>query len=234
MVADVHGGVISSMLQEGSAAIPWRVICEGVTFSYGSGKRWEFSRSFEGGLTYQLIGANGTGKSTIGKLVTGIETPNKGHILVAEKSLSQMSAEQKRETLLFVPQEPQWMFFARTFCSSLKTFRKEASVCGTKNRAKDGKMVPAELLKKIRAPVLELSTEDVFLLAILEVCIWDRPVVFIDEYPDFEDQVSQEFVGHVLSYRESQGFVTIIARHIPADIFSSRVQTVQIDSMLGV
>jgi ABC-type sugar transport system ATPase subunit len=222
------------MLQEGSAAIPWRVICGGVTFSYGSGRRWTFSRSFEGGCTYQLIGANGTGKSTIGKLITGIETPNMGHILVAETPLSQMSAEQKREALLFVPQEPQWMFLARTFCSSWKTFRKEASVCGTKDRAQDGKVIPAELLRKIRSPVLELSTEDVFLLAVLEVCIWERPVVFFDEYPDFEDQVSQDFVGRVLSYRESQGFVTIIARHIPADIFSSKVRTVQIDSMLGV
>ena len=55
------------------------------------------------------------------------------------------------------------------------------------------------------------------MLALLELKVWERPVVFIDEYPDFEDVAISRFVRALLKHREKSNYVTIIARHVPTE-----------------
>lgn len=192
--------------------------CDDAYFSYGYAKSWRADCVFEGGSTYQLLGENASGKSTIGKLVTGIELPKTGQIYLDTTPLADMTPIQKRDKFLFVPQEPQWMFFAKSLCDSLKRMQKGAALCRADEKYSDlVDVVPDQLLSKIRRPVLELSTEEVFLLALLELKVWERPVVFIDEYPDFEDVAISRFVRALLKHREKSNYVTIIARHVPTE-----------------
>ena len=55
----------------------------GLTMHYGSKMLFEDSSlSFNPGKRYGLVGANGTGKTTLLRLITGEETPSRGTIAI--------------------------------------------------------------------------------------------------------------------------------------------------------
>lgn len=218
--------------------VAMRLTCEDVCFSYGKGRNWRINREFCGGTTYQLIGPNGSGKSTIGKVLTRIESPQQGVIAVDGRSAGDMTRAELLSTFLYVPQEPQWLFFGESFCKSMRWFNRKSRVCG--DGVGDGADGPGkdeimdEVTRMGSASVFELSSGDVFLLALFELHVWIRPIAFIDEYPDFDDPAHQAFVAAILQKREKSGLITFIARHMLADIGSNNGRTLYMDEMVAI
>ena len=76
-----------------------------------------FSFKFEKGSTTVITGKNGTGKTTLFKIITGLITSTEGKILIDNVNLEQIDREWLRKQFVAVPQEP--IFFEETIASNL-------------------------------------------------------------------------------------------------------------------
>lgn len=80
-----------------------------VSFGYeeGTDVLTNFNLQIKEGEHVALVGESGCGKSTIVKLLLGLYEVRDGGIAVAGKNLSDMTVEQLRQQLSYVPQEPE-------------------------------------------------------------------------------------------------------------------------------
>lgn len=80
-----------------------------VSFGYeeGTDVLTNFNLQIKEGEHVALVGESGCGKSTIVKLLLGLYEVREGGIAVAGKNLSDMTVEQLRQQLSYVPQEPE-------------------------------------------------------------------------------------------------------------------------------
>ena len=87
-----------------SAALEFR----SVWFSYDPDRRVLQNMSFrvEPEETIALVGLNGSGKSTIGLLATGLYDPDQGSILVEGRDIQRMGRRNLRNRINLVPQDP--------------------------------------------------------------------------------------------------------------------------------
>lgn len=67
------------------------------------------SLRLEPGSLFVIAGANGTGKTTLAKLMAGLLAPSRGQVLVDGVELSQLAPEWWRRQLVYLPQEPGFM-----------------------------------------------------------------------------------------------------------------------------
>ena len=80
-----------------------------VAFAYPGSKLPLFeslSLRIEAGQTILGIGANGTGKTTLARLISGLIEPGRGEILIDGINLRQIAPEWWRKQMVFLPQEP--------------------------------------------------------------------------------------------------------------------------------
>lgn len=80
-----------------------------VTFSYGGERNvlTDFDLQIKEGEHVALIGESGCGKSTLVKLLLGLYEIQDGNLFVAGQSISEMTREQLRRLIAYVPQEPE-------------------------------------------------------------------------------------------------------------------------------
>ncbi|WP_419787991.1 peptidase domain-containing ABC transporter [Pseudodesulfovibrio sp.] len=67
------------------------------------------STVIEPGSVVGILGANGTGKTTLAKLIVGLLEPGRGQVLADGVDLRQLSAEWWRTQVLYLPQEPRFL-----------------------------------------------------------------------------------------------------------------------------
>ncbi len=85
-----------------------------------------------------LVGASGSGKSTIGRILLGLEAPDKGAVLLNGRDISTMNSYQRnlyRREVQLVPQHPDAAFNPkRTIGASLKEVFRFHRVCKREER----------------------------------------------------------------------------------------------------
>lgn len=98
-----------------------------VSFSYGDGKSILSHASFKinGGRTLALTGPTGAGKSTIVKLLLGLESPKAGRILINGSDIASYSEAELYSTIMLVPQET--YIFNDTLAFNLRVGKADAS-----------------------------------------------------------------------------------------------------------
>jgi ATP-binding cassette subfamily B protein len=81
---------------------------ENVTFGYNEERKIldSFSMSVEKGTSVAITGPSGRGKSTLAKILLGFYKPEEGKISIDGKALGDMSLEELRNLIAYVPQEP--------------------------------------------------------------------------------------------------------------------------------
>ena len=79
-----------------------------VAFAYADGPSVVRDVSFEAssGRPFLVVGPSGIGKSTIGKLASGLYRPEQGTVTFADRSLAAFDPISVRRTIVYVPQEP--------------------------------------------------------------------------------------------------------------------------------
>ena len=80
----------------------------GLSFSYGGGGRVleNFSMEVKQNSFTAVTGESGCGKSTLAKLLLGFYPPEKGSISLNGRSCSELTLEEIRQQIAYVPQEP--------------------------------------------------------------------------------------------------------------------------------
>jgi putative ABC transport system ATP-binding protein len=88
------------------AAGPPRIEVEGVSFSYGPTKvLWDVSAVIPAGAQAAVVGATGSGKTTLAKLLARLADPEAGRIVVGGVDLREVAPASLRSALVMVPQE---------------------------------------------------------------------------------------------------------------------------------
>jgi len=88
------------------------VSLEDMAFSYPGAKAPLFESvnlKLEPGSTLVFTGANGSGKSTMARLLAGLLDPTRGKILVDGVDLAQIAPEWWRRQIMYLPQEPKFL-----------------------------------------------------------------------------------------------------------------------------
>lgn len=197
-------------------------------YSYDNRLSWYVDHSFQGGKVYQIIGENGTGKSTIARLLTGIEANFTGEICFNEINITHLNDKEKRDTFFYIPQEPYWSFIGDSFCSNMRYFN-----LADKNKLIEGLEDQQGLLEKlIHQSVFEMSSENVYLVSFYESLVWERPIIFIDECPDFDDTPSKNFLLQLLKIRNDKKLITFISRHMSIDLPGICSDMIKIDEFI--
>jgi ATP-binding cassette subfamily C protein LapB len=83
-----------------------------LSFSYPDGNAPLFeslSLKLEPGAVLVVAGANGTGKTTLARLIVGLLEPLRGQILVDGVDLAQIQPEWWRRQVVYMPQEPRFL-----------------------------------------------------------------------------------------------------------------------------
>lgn len=98
-------------LQEGSGLADYqgRIVFKDMAFVFPGRNTPLFesvSLTLEPGAFLVVTGANGTGKTTLARLVVGLLDPARGHILVDGLDLRQVAPEWWRKQVCYMPQEP--------------------------------------------------------------------------------------------------------------------------------
>lgn len=159
-----------------------------------------------------LIGANGAGKSTLMKLITGVETPNRGTVSVAGTQTSDVLPETLAEDIVYVHQNPEDMFIADDVRSEIAHYLEARDVDDVERRVDDViAYLDLEALQDRDGRLLSVGQQRRVSLAI--GLATDPKIVLLDEPTGSLDLASREEVGRTISRADERVETVVIATH---------------------
>lgn len=183
--------------------------CKKVTFFYTKGTEIlsDFNLQLPPGLTL-LLGANGCGKTTLLRLMAGVERPDSGTILINGADLWENEVK-TRSQLVYMPEHPDLTPYA--------TIREIlALVCRLRGQpitAGDSALQETGLTQQMRRTVRELSNGQ-RRRAMFASCLVGNPeVILLDEPLEGMDQQMQQKILSWLKDRRELNATILIASH---------------------
>lgn len=155
-----------------------------------------------------IVGANGTGKSTLLKLLAGLETPQKGKILYRGRKLAQPQPQE----IYYMPQNPKLLFTQDTVREALENNLRKEQNTGIVQRLQE--LIDFFRIKELldRHP-FDLSGGELQTVALLIVLSSEAKLLLLDEPTKGMDPVIKEKVGNLLKHLQKNGVTIIIATH---------------------
>lgn len=196
---------------------------EGVSFSYGKGKKLILDgvgMYCEKGTVNALIGLNGCGKTTLIKVMAGLEIPTAGTVRYSDRNLFDMGFKERSSVLAYVRQN----------YGSLSDYSvKDYLLFGTANRIDLFDMPGEQEKDSVRGIVErfgithltdkklgELSGGERQIVSICSAMVQDSEVVLLDEPCSALDIVNQNKVLSVLnSIAREDGKTILFSTHNP-------------------
>jgi ATP-binding cassette subfamily B protein len=213
-------------------AITGRVRLDHVTFGYepGTPVLHDVSLEIEPGETFALVGATGSGKSTIAKLVGRLYDPDEGSVLIDGHDLRDVTLSSLRHQLGVVPQEP--FLFYGTVRDNIAFARRDAS---DEEVAEAARVVGLDdlldrLPQGIDSPVHErgssLSSGERQLLALARAFLARPRVLLLDEATSNLDLRSEVKVERALDVILEGRTAIIIAHRLATAMRADRIAVI--------
>ena len=168
------------------------------------------SLCFENGKTLGIIGESGCGKSTLLNMIGGIETPDKGSIIVNGFDVAKKGKKQKyfKEVVGFLFQN-----FAllenKTVKENLEIIKKSGRTDISINEA----LEKVGLQKVINKKVYQLSGGEQQRVALARLMLKKCSIVLADEPTGSLDKKNSEIVMNILHELSEQGKTVIVVTH---------------------
>lgn len=204
-----------------------------VYFSYEQGRAILRNMSFriEPEETVALVGLNGSGKSTIGLLATGLYTPDAGSILVGGSDTQEVGGRSLRATISLVPQDP--ILFDETirgnllYGNPLATSRELDEVAGLTQLDQVLRRLPRGFDESLGPLGAKLSGGEKKRLALARTLLQQPRILIVDEITSSLDAPSATALLHGLEhFRRSRTLV--VASHRPSTIlWADRILVVE-------
>jgi ATP-binding cassette subfamily B protein/subfamily B ATP-binding cassette protein MsbA len=195
-------------LQEVSFAFPGHPVLDAVSFTA------------EPGAVTALVGPSGAGKSTIFALLTGLEQPSAGRILIDGVDAATLPLDRLRAEFAVVSQNPG--LFDETIRENVTLGRDTdpaqlAAALEAAHVASFAAALPGGLDAAAGPRGTALSGGQRQRVAIARALLADAPVLLLDEATSALDAASEALVGEALA-RLSQGRTTLVIAHRLATI----------------
>ncbi|MCJ1678726.1 thiol reductant ABC exporter subunit CydD [Streptomyces sp. APSN-46.1] len=215
------------------AGTPLSIELDGVAVRYpgrGEDSPGPVSLSVEPGECVALTGPSGAGKSTLLHVLLGFVTPTAGRIRVGGVDLAELSPEQWRERIAWVPQRPH--VFAGTIAENVRLARPEAAEDAVVEALKDAgawefvDALPGGVDTPLGEGGVGLSAGQRQRLALARAFLADRPVLLLDEPTAALDGETEAGVVDAVR-RLAVGRTVLLVVHRPALLaVADRVVTV--------
>lgn len=175
-----------------------------------------FSLTIPGGKSSALVGASGSGKSTIAKILAGLHPYQSGEILVGPHNLRDLSTECVRQQIVLVSQTTH--FWTRSIlenfqlCAPKATYSEVVAACRMTGADQFIDQLPDSYLTVLGESGSNLSGGQLQRLAIARALVLKPAVLILDESTSALDPVSEaELLQKLLMHRK--GHTTVLISH---------------------
>lgn len=150
----------------------------------------DFSVTFEKGISF-LIGENGKGKTTILKIIMGVEKPDKGGVEIEDESISVMFQENRLLEKLDIKSNIEYV---------------------TDKEIPQSLLLRLELNEHIHTPVMKLSGGTKRRVALARALCYDFKILLLDEpFTGMDEAIKQKAMDAIIEF--SKGKTVIISTH---------------------
>ncbi|MBN4006227.1 peptidase domain-containing ABC transporter [Nostoc sp. LPT] len=196
------------------------IICSQINFHHAGRTDLleNFSLTIPGGQVIALIGQSGCGKSSLGKLITGLYEVQFVNIRYGLYNQQDLSLECLRQQVVLVPQEPH--FWSRSIVENFHfsypniNFEQIVKACQIAGADEFISKLPDKYQTVLGEFGANLSGGQRQRLAIARAIVTDPPILILDESTGALDPVSEtQVLDKLLAHR--QGKTTIMISHRP-------------------
>ncbi|HEY1298852.1 MAG TPA: ABC transporter ATP-binding protein [Stellaceae bacterium] len=189
-----------------------------VSFSYPDGERvlQDFTLHIPPGQKVGLVGRSGAGKSTIFALLQRLYDPERGHVLIDEQNIADVTLDSLRQSIAVVQQDV--LLFHRSIMENLRYGRPWADDEAVLRAAAAARCtefidrLPQGFDTVVGERGVKLSGGQRQRLAIARAFLCDAPVILLDEATSALDSESERLVQEALD-RLFRGRTVIAAAH---------------------
>ena len=161
-----------------------------------------------------LIGKNGSGKTTIAKIIKGLYTPTKGKVLIAGKDLNKKSGSDRAKTVGYVFQNPDDQIFCRTVRDEISFGLKYMKIPKSEtDRLVNKAASTMELEEYLGANPFNLSQGLRHRVAIASMLVFEPEVFIIDEPTTGQDFARAKIIMDVTKALHKAGITILIVTH---------------------
>ena len=159
-----------------------------------------------------LVGANGAGKSTLLRLLTGLESPDRGTVTVLGNDTNDTLPEELAEETVYIHQNPEEMFVEETVRDDIAYYLESRDVPETDERVADViEFLDLEHIADRDGRLLSIGQQRRSSLAI--GLATDPTIVLLDEPTGSLDLESRREVTRMLSRSASRTETVVVATH---------------------
>lgn len=200
---------------------PPEIEFERVSYRYPGAEDWvfrDFSLKIASGENVALVGASGSGKSSLLHLICGFDHPTEGRVLINNRDTAEMPISDLRAQIALVGQ--QTLLFDLTVRQNLQLARSEATedellgALRVANALDFVMALPSGLDTPLGSLGNSLSGGQRQRLSIARAFLKNAPILLLDEATSALDRVSEAEVMQGLS-RLIQGKTTVMVSHSP-------------------
>lgn len=165
------------------------------------------------GQILSILGGNGTGKSTLLKLMAGLEKPYRGRIMLRGKNINKISYEDRyKENLGVLPQDPQSLFVKEVVEEDLYEMFPKKLRTNSKDRIEEVlKLVELENLRHMHP--YDLSGGEQQRLALAKILLLEPDILLLDEPTKGMDNFFKDKFAQILNKLKKQGKTIVIISH---------------------
>lgn len=188
-----------------------------ITKSYGSGaSRFPvlkgISLKIEDGDFTVILGASGSGKSTLLNILSGLERPDKGHVLYDTNDLTALSdralTEFRRRTVGFIFQQ----YYLLPHMNVLQNVRMGADLAGSKDYR--AILAAVGLEQKLRKYPAELSGGEQQRVSVARALAKRPRVLFLDEPTGaLDEQTGRQVLDYICRLQKEYHFTIVMVTH---------------------
>ncbi len=165
------------------------------------------------GEIYAIVGGNGTGKSTALSLITGINKPYRGEVLVKGKKLSRLMGGYSSD-IAAMPQDPQSLFVKKTVFLDLLDMLSDSKLTDSEKQEALFRVASlCRITSLLDFHPYDLSGGEQQRAALAKVLLADSEILILDEPTKGMDAKFKEEFASILQYLKKRDITIIMVSH---------------------
>lgn len=172
------------------------------------------SLKFGKGEFIAITGRNGSGKTTITRLLTGLEKPTKGRVLYEGKDITKEEASERSRFIGYVFQQPDRQMFMPTVREEIALGPYHQGKRGEElNRMVEKAMMETDTTDLAEAYPRTLSRGDQQRVAIASALAMDTEYLILDEPTSGQDGHEKKMLMRLMESLQQRGITIILVTH---------------------